>query len=60
MPKQECDGDPSLTPQQRAQLKQELKEVERKIAIVLERQRQRRENDKSELKISNVSFRLFI
>lgn len=41
MPRQECKGDPSLTSEQIAKLRQELMEVERKIAIVLERQRQR-------------------
>lgn len=41
MPGSDCNSEPPLTPQERAELKRQLKEVERKIAIVQERLKQK-------------------
>lgn len=41
MPGSDSSSEPPLTPQEKAELKRKLKEVEKKIAIVQERQKQK-------------------
>lgn len=56
MPRRECRDEkkkgeePPLTPEERAELKAQLRDVERKIAIALERQKQKQDREKRELR----------